>query len=137
TTNAGAVIVSPEFPEIETPTLRSPNPYLAFARAVELFYQPPKPGRIIDDDARIAASAKIGAGASIAPYVVIEDEVVIGQNCTIYPFVHISRGVHIGDNFKAYSHVSVREFCRIGNDVILQDGAKIGTDGFGYAKKDD
>ena len=137
TTKASAVIVSPDFPEIQTATLRSPNPYLTFARAVELFYEPPRQAPGMDATARIAASARIGAGASIAPYVVIEDDVQIGRNCTLYPFVHISRGARIGDNFKAYAHVSVREFCQIGNDVILQDGAKVGTDGFGYAKKED
>jgi UDP-3-O-[3-hydroxymyristoyl] glucosamine N-acyltransferase len=137
TTRASAVIVSPDFPEIEPATLRSANPYLTFARAVELFYQPPRPTCGLDGSARIAPSVKIGEGASIGPYVVIEDEVQIGKNCTLYPFVHIARGARIGDNFKAYSHVSVREFCRIGNDVTLQDGAKIGTDGYGYAKKDD
>jgi len=81
--------------------------------------------------------ARIGTGASIGPYVVIEDDVRIGENCTLYPFVHISHGARIGDNFKAYPHVSVREFCQIWNNVILQDGVKVGTDGFGYAKKDD
>jgi UDP-3-O-[3-hydroxymyristoyl] glucosamine N-acyltransferase len=137
TTKAGAVIVAMDFPDIEVATLRSTNPYLTFARAVELFYQDPAPAQTIDDTARIAGSAKIGGGASIAPFVVIEDDVEIGKNCILYPFVHISRGARIGDNFKAYAHVSVREFCRIGNNVILQDGAKVGTDGFGYAKKDD
>jgi len=137
TTKASAIIVSSDFPEIENATLRSQNPYLIFARAVELFYELPKMAHGVDATARIAASARIGEGASIAPYVVIEDEVQIGKNCTLYPFVHIYRGACIGDNFKAYAHVSVREFCRIGNGVILQDGAKIGTDGFGYAKKDD
>src|SRR5262245_7863366 len=137
TTKASAIIVALDFPEIETATLRGPNPYLTFARAVELFYEPPRTATGVDATARIAASARIGEGASIAPYVVIEDEVQVGKNCTLYPFVHIYRGARIGDNFKAYAHVSVREFCRIGNRVILQDGAKIGTDGFGYAKKDD
>src|SRR5262249_20278685 len=85
----------------------------------------------------IADSAEIGDGASIGAYVVIEDNVRIGPNCTIYPFVHIAKGACIGNNFKAYAHSSVREFCQIGNDVILQDGAKVGTDGFGYAKADD
>src|SRR6185436_9327953 len=121
TTKASAVIVSPDFPEIETATLRSANPYLTFAHAVALFYQAPKPARGIDPTARIASSARIAEGASIAPYVVIEDGVQIGKNCTLYPFVHISTGAHIGDNFKAYAHVSVREFCQIGNNVILQD----------------
>jgi UDP-3-O-[3-hydroxymyristoyl] glucosamine N-acyltransferase len=137
TTNASAVIVSPDFPDIVTATLRSTNPYLTFARAIELFYTPPQPARGIDPTARLSETAKIGEGASIGPFVVIEDDVEIGRNCTIYPFVHISRGVRAGDHFKAYAHVSVREYCRIGNNVILQDGAKIGTDGYGYAKRDD
>ena len=137
TTRAGGVIVSPDFPEIPAATLRSSNPYLTFARAVELFYEPPQAIRGIDSAARIATSAGIGEGASIGPCVVIEDDVRIGTNCVIHPFVHICRGVVIGNNFKAYAHVSVREFCIIGNNVTLQDGAKIGTDGFGYAKKDD
>jgi UDP-3-O-[3-hydroxymyristoyl] glucosamine N-acyltransferase len=137
TTKASAVIVSLDFPEIECPTLRSGNPYLSFARAVELFYSAPIPHSGIDPSARIASSAQLGQGASVGPYVVIEDDVQIGRSCTLHPFVHIGRGARIGDNFKAYSHVSVREFCRIGNNVILQDGAKIGTDGFGYAKRDD
>ena len=137
TTKASAIIVTPDFPDIETATLRSSNPYLAFARAVELFYEAPVPARGVDSSARVGASVRIGEGASIGPWVVIEEDVQIGKNCTLYPFVHIARGARIGDNFKAYGHVSVREFCRIGNNVILQDGVKIGTDGFGYAKKDD
>ena len=40
TTKASAVIVSDEFPAISTALLRSKNPYLTFARALELFYQP-------------------------------------------------------------------------------------------------
>jgi UDP-3-O-[3-hydroxymyristoyl] glucosamine N-acyltransferase len=137
TTKASAVIVSPDFPEVPAATLRHTNPYLTFARALELFYQAPAQPRGVDAASRIAASAKIGEGASIGPFVVIEDDVRIGTNCTIYPFVHISRGARIGDNFKAYANASVREFCRIGNNVILQDGARVGTDGYGYAKKDD
>jgi UDP-3-O-[3-hydroxymyristoyl] glucosamine N-acyltransferase len=136
-TKASAVVVSPDFPEITPATLRSTNPYLTFARAIELFYASPEQPQGIDPGARISASAKIGSGAAIGPFVVIEDDVEIGENCTIYPFVHIYRGVRAGDGFKAYAHVSVREYCRIGNNVILQDGAKIGTDGYGYAKKDD
>jgi UDP-3-O-[3-hydroxymyristoyl] glucosamine N-acyltransferase len=137
TTKASAVIVAPDFPDIGAATLRSTNPYLTFARAIELFYQAPQQGRGIDSTAKISSSARIGEGASIGPFVVIEEGVHVGTNCTIYPFVHIARGTRVGDNFKAYAHVSVREYCQIGNNVILQDGAKIGTDGYGYAKKDD
>src|SRR6478672_9350476 len=42
TAKAGAVIVAENFPHIPSAMLRSANPYLAFAKAIELFYQPPK-----------------------------------------------------------------------------------------------
>src|SRR2546425_7847602 len=42
TTKASAVIVAEDFPAISTAMLRSKNPYLDFARALELFYQPPQ-----------------------------------------------------------------------------------------------
>jgi UDP-3-O-[3-hydroxymyristoyl] glucosamine N-acyltransferase len=137
TTQASAIIVGEKFQDLTIATLRTKNPYLAFARAVELFYQLPSAALGVDSAARIAPTAKIGGNPSISPYVVIEDDVEIGNNCTLFPFVHIARGARIGDNFKAYAHVSVREHCLIGNNVILQDGVKIGTDGFGYAKKED
>ena len=136
-TGASAIIVSPEFPDLPIATLRDSNPYLTFARAIELFYAPPQANPGIDAMARIAPSARIGERASIGPYVVIEDDVVLGTDCTIHPFVHIARGARIGNHFKAYAHCSVREYCQIGHNVILQDGAKIGADGFGYAKKGD
>ena len=137
TARASAIIVSNDFAELPVATLRTSNPYLAFAKAVELFYTPPGPMPGIDAAARIAPGARIGKSPAISPFVVVEDDVEIGDNCTLYPFVYIGRGTRIGDNFKAYPHVSVREFTSIGNNVILQDGARIGTDGFGYAKQDD
>jgi UDP-3-O-[3-hydroxymyristoyl] glucosamine N-acyltransferase len=136
-TRASAVIVAPDFPAIPVATLRHINPYLIFARAIELFYQIPATAPGIHESARIAGTAEIGENASIGPYVVVDDGVKIGKNCTLHPFVHIAHGASIGHNFKAYSHVSVREYCRIGNNVTLQDGAKIGADGFGYAKQAD
>src|SRR5439155_536879 len=85
---------------------------------VELFYEAPKPARGADGTARVASSAKVGEGASIGAYVVIEDDVHIGKNCTIQPFVHICRVARIGDKFKAYANVTVRDFCVLGDRVI-------------------
>ena len=137
TAGAGAILVTEDFPELPMPTLRTRNPYLAFARSIELFYEPQQPERTIDSTARVASSSRIGPNASIGPYAVIEDDVEIGSNSTIGAFTHIGRGTRVGDDFRTYSHVSVREYCVIGNNVILQDGARIGSDGYGYAKKED
>ena len=82
----------------------------------------------------VHASAKIGAGAHIGPYVVIDEGVEIGANAVLLAHVVIYRGVKIGDNFFAHAHAVVRENCRIGNNVLLQNGVVIGGDGFGFAK---
>src|ERR1700756_1103863 len=117
--------------------LRTRNPYLAFAHAIELFYQPPayKPG--IHPTAVIAQSAKIGTGAHIGPYCFVDEEVEIGRNAVLHSFVAIYRGAKIGDDFFAHSHCAVREFCRIGHRVLLQNGVVIGSDGFGFARQSD
>jgi UDP-3-O-[3-hydroxymyristoyl] glucosamine N-acyltransferase len=82
----------------------------------------------------VHASAKIGAGAHIGPYVVVGEEVEIGRHAVLLAHVVIYRGAKIGDNFFAHSHALVREFCRIGNNVVLQNGVVVGGDGFGFAK---
>ena len=135
-TQASAVIVAEDFPGAATAMLRSHNPYLDFARAIELFYRPPRYPQGVHSTAVIHDSAKIGKGASIAPYVVIDEDVVIGKNCVLRPHAVIYRGARIGDNFVAHSHSVVREYCRVGNNVVLQNGAVIGGDGFGFAKDD-
>jgi UDP-3-O-[3-hydroxymyristoyl] glucosamine N-acyltransferase len=137
TTKASAVIVSEAFPAISTAMLRAKDPYLAFARALELFYAPAryKPG--VHPTAVIDASAKIGANAHIGPYVVINEDVEIGANAVLLAHVVIYRGTKIGDDFFAHAHAIVRENCRIGNNVLLQNGVVIGADGFGFAKTAD
>ena len=85
----------------------------------------------------IAKSAKIGFGAHIGPYCFVDEDVAIGENAVLHSFVTIYRGARIGANFFAHAHAVVREFCRIGNRVILQNGVIIGGDGLGYAKNAD
>src|SRR5579885_3123381 len=83
TTKAGAVLLAKDFGPVKMAALRSNNPYLAFAKALELFYQPPRPPSGVHPTAVIAPSARVGANASIGPYVVIEDDVEIGANATL------------------------------------------------------
>ncbi len=136
TTRASAIIVSDDFPSIAIPTLRCANPYLAFARCVELFYQPPAYAPGIHPTAVVHPSARIGRNPSIAPCVVIDQDVVIGDDCVLLPHAVLYRGARIGNRFFAHAHSVVREFCQIGDDVILQNGAIVGADGFGFAKND-
>jgi UDP-3-O-[3-hydroxymyristoyl] glucosamine N-acyltransferase len=133
-TKASAVIVAEEFPALATAMLRSRNPYLAFAHALELFCQPPRYEPGMHATAVVHPSAKIGEGAHIGPYVVIDRDVEIGTKAVLLAHVVIYRDARIGDNFFAHAHAVVREGCQLGNNVLLQNGAVIGADGFGFAK---
>jgi UDP-3-O-[3-hydroxymyristoyl] glucosamine N-acyltransferase len=137
TTQASAILVEPNFPEISTPTLRIENPYLAFARAIELFYQSPAYPPGIHPTAAIASTATIGANAHIGAYAVIGDNVTIGDNATILPHVVFYPHSRAGNNLFAHAHAVVREHCHLGNNVILQNGVIIGADGFGFARQSD
>ena len=137
TTRAGAVLIAKDFGPVSQPALRCDDPYLAFAKALEFFYRPPRPPVGIHPTAVIAPSAKIGSLGSIGPFVFIGEDVEIGSNAVLHSHVVIYRGAKIGDDFYAHSHAVVREFCQIGNRVILQNGVVIGADGFGFAKQPD
>ncbi len=140
-TRAGAILLSEPERYVSGPPglarLVSANPYLDFARALELFYMPPRPAPGIHPQAFVAATAILGENASIGPFAVVCEGVQIGRNAVLHPHAVIYEGAQIGDDFLAHSHAVVREFCRIGHRVILQNGVVVGGDGFGFAKRSD
>lgn len=136
-TEASAILVTRDDGPVRIAALRSQNPYLDFARAIELFYPAPAYPVGIHPTAVIAPSAKIGPGAHVGPYCYMADDVEIGKNCVLHSFVSIYRGAHIGDDFFAHAHACVRETCTIGNRVLLQNGVVVGSDGFGFARRAD
>jgi len=137
TTRASAVILGLDVPSVPIPSLRSANPYLAFAKALELFYCPHRPEPGIHPTAVIASDAAIGQNPSIGAHAVIGSGCRLGSNVTLHSHVVLYAGVTLGDGVTLHSHVSIREFCKIGNRVCIQNGAVIGSDGFGFAPRDD
>src|SRR5580700_4122145 len=136
-TEASAILVGQEIPGVEIAFLISENPYLDFARALAMFYQPPRPAPGIHSSAYVAATAVVGENCSIGPFAVVGERVRLGRNAVLHPHVVLYEGAEIGDDFLAHSHATVREFCRIGNRVILQNGVVVGGDGYGFAKRAD
>ena len=134
TTQAAAVLVTPDFPQIPVPTLRLANPYFAFSQALAIFYQPPHYAPGVHPTAVIDPTAQIGSGAHIGAYAVIGPGVRIGDHATILPHVVLYPGVSVGGHFFAHAHAVVREGCILGDHVTLENGAIVGSDGFGFAK---
>jgi UDP-3-O-[3-hydroxymyristoyl] glucosamine N-acyltransferase len=134
-TKASAIIVSNDCPILNLPMLRHENPYLIFAKVIELFYSPEPAKPEIHPTAWIADTARIEKGVSIGAYTYIGDEVIVEEfadikaNCTIYP-----KAV-IGARTVVHSGATIRENVKIGKRCIIQNNAVIGSDGFGYAKE--
>jgi UDP-3-O-[3-hydroxymyristoyl] glucosamine N-acyltransferase len=131
---AGAVVVEPDedVPAGRT-ALRVRNAYLAFAKITTLFHPPREalpevaPAAVIHPSARVHASAQVMPLASVGP------GAEIGPRTILHPGVQIGEGARIGADCLLYANVVVREQCVLGDRVILQPGAIIGSDGFGFA----
>ena len=136
-TRAAALLAEAPLEAPGLAVLISPDPYLDFARALELFHPVSQREPGIHPTAVVAASARLGPGASVAPYVVIEDDAEIGANAVLHPHVVIERGTRIGDNFTAHCGVTVCQGSRIGDRVLLHQRVTVGSDGFGFARRPD
>lgn len=114
------------------------DPYSSFVIALERFLPKKKDVEVgVHPTAIIHQTASVGKNSSIGAYVVIGERTVIGENTVLHPHVVIGRDVKIGSDCLLYSHVVVREECHIGNRVVVQPGAIIGGDGFGFAPMND
>ena len=117
--------------------LRSDDAYVAYTRALRLFFPEPElrpsihPSAVIDDTADIADEVEIHA------HVVIGVGCVIARGVRIMPNVTIYDHVTIGEGSTLHSGVSVRGNCEIGRNCTIHNNSTIGSDGFGYAKDED
>jgi UDP-3-O-[3-hydroxymyristoyl] glucosamine N-acyltransferase len=136
-TRATAVIAGDAAEGAPCAVLRSPNPYLAFAQAVGIFAPRHVPPAGVHRLADVAPSASIASDASIAAFVSIGEGATVGARTIVYPHVTIGAGAHVGDDCVLHARVSIRERVQIGNRVVIQDGAVIGSDGFGFARRPD
>ena len=136
-TGAGAVILGEDAEAAPCAMLRTENPYLAFEKAVEIFADPWRPEAGIHPTAVVGEGSRIAGDASIGAFAVIGAGVQIGSRTVVHPHVVVARQARIGDDCTIHSRVSIRERVVIGNRVVIQDGAVIGSDGYGFAHEAD
>jgi UDP-3-O-[3-hydroxymyristoyl] glucosamine N-acyltransferase len=133
TSKAAAVILAPG-QETALPSLLSDNPYLLFARAVELLRPPTRPAPGVDPSARVDPAADLGAQVHVGALAVVGPRTRVGARSVIHPHVVLAEDVELGEDCILHSGVQVRERCRLGHRVIVQNGAVIGADGFGFPR---
>ena len=136
-TRAGAVILGEQAEPAPCAMLRTTNPYLAFAKAVELFAEPWRPPPGVHPLAFVADGAQISPDASIGPFVAVGAGARIGARSILLPHVTVGRDARVGEDCLIHAHASIRERVVVGDRVIIQDGAVIGSDGYGFARNTD
>jgi UDP-3-O-[3-hydroxymyristoyl] glucosamine N-acyltransferase len=120
-----------------TSLLITTDPYLAFAHAVSMFTEAPAPPVGIDHTSRVAPDAVLGEGVAIGPFVSVGPGAAIGARTVIHAHAAIGAGARLGEDCRIHPQVSIRDRVVLGNRVIVQDGAVIGSDGFGFARQPD
>jgi UDP-3-O-[3-hydroxymyristoyl] glucosamine N-acyltransferase len=137
TSRATAIIATADVSGARSAVLRTPNPYLTFARAIRLLYPTSPPPAGIHPSAVIAAEAILDEGVTIGPLVVIDAGARIGARTILHAHAVVGRDAVIGADCILHARVSIRERVQVGNRCVIQDGAVLGSDGFGFAHRDD
>src|SRR5208337_4785504 len=131
---AAALIVSPEFRDLGFNLLIVKDPYLAFAKAAQLFLPDSDNGAGIHPAAFIGEGVLLGEGVSAGPFAHVGNNSQIGAGSKIGSGAYIGKDVRIGDMCLIEPRATIVDRCVIGNRVIIHSGAVIGTDGYGYAQ---
>jgi UDP-3-O-[3-hydroxymyristoyl] glucosamine N-acyltransferase len=112
--------------------LSAPDPRLAFARAIALFYTPYQPGPGIHPSAVVDPTVTCGEQVSIGANAVIQAGVRLGTGVCVHPNVVIYPGVQVGDRTVLHANCVIHERAQIGADCTIHSGAVVGAEGFGF-----
>jgi UDP-3-O-[3-hydroxymyristoyl] glucosamine N-acyltransferase len=142
TTQASAALVSHDFAaEKELPNtltlIRVENPRLSVGKILEMYHQFKNSHTGIHPTAIIEESATVGKDVFIGANVYIGNNSVIGNNCRFKAGVTIGNGVTVGDNTQFHYNVTIDDDTIVGKNVVIQPGAVIGSEGFGFQPNSD
>ncbi|MDT7690111.1 MAG: UDP-3-O-[3-hydroxymyristoyl] glucosamine N-acyltransferase [Acidobacteriota bacterium] len=139
TTRASAIFLAEgvEAGREDVAVLAARDPYLAYTRALRLFYLEPEFEPFIHPSAVIDSTARLGSGVNIGACAVVGRDVVIGDRVRLFANVTVYDGVHIGEDSVVHSGAALREGTQVGARVRIHNNVVIGSDGFGYAKDEE
>jgi UDP-3-O-[3-hydroxymyristoyl] glucosamine N-acyltransferase len=136
-TRASAIIVAEDALALPCAMLRSAHPYRSFALALAALGREERPPSGIHPTAVVAPDARLGTDVSIGPLAVVGAGAEIGDRVVLHPHVVVGPGARIGEDSILHARVSIRERSILGARVIVQDGAVIGSDGYGFVTDQD
>lgn len=128
---------APSVPAASAPAalIVCPDPYLAYARLSQWWQRQsavPVPAGI-HASAVIEEGARIHASASVGPFAFVGQGARVGAHAVIGTHCHVGAGAQLGAGTVLKPHASLLEACVLGSGCIVHSGAVIGGDGFGFA----
>jgi len=136
TSRAGAILAADAELLPGRDVLVTDQPYLALARALELFHPDHRPEPGVHPSAVVAENARLGDGVSIGPHVAIGEGSTVDGGTAIARGCFRGRGVSVGRDCRLHPRVVVEDGCRVGDRCILHAGVVLGSDGYGFATVD-
>jgi len=133
-TAASAILVSPGIVAKGKNLLVTKNPYLSFAKVVDLMMNPKKvyPGTL-DGSASVSDSAEIGSNVTAYPFAFIGENVKVADNVVLYPGVYVGDDCQIGKDTIIHPNTVLHKGTIIGERVVIHSNTVIGCSGYGYA----
>lgn len=139
-TKASAVLVYKDFKsegDVSSALIRVEDPYVSLAELMRLVESKKPLPHGIEQPVYISEGVDIPSDCYIGAFAYIGKNVSIGKGALIYPQVYIGDNACIGDGTILYAGVKIYSNCKIGKRCIIHSGAVIGSDGFGFALRDD
>ncbi|MFQ5686970.1 MAG: UDP-3-O-(3-hydroxymyristoyl)glucosamine N-acyltransferase [Candidatus Scalindua sp.] len=133
-TGASAIITTPDIVTENKNLLVTKNPYLAFAKVVDLMMNPEKvyPGTLVDS-ARVSGSSELGSNVTVYPFVFIGENAKIADNVVLYPGVYVGDDCRVGIDTIIHPNAVIHKGTIIGKRVVIHSNSVIGCSGYGYA----
>jgi len=136
TTGAGAVVLdAASAADCATAALVCENPHATYARIAAVLHPLPAAPAGTHPSAVIAPGARIDPSAHIGALSVVGEGAIIGARVFLGPHCIVEEGATVGEDARLTARVTVRHGVEIGARTVIQPGAVIGGDGFGFAQE--
>jgi UDP-3-O-[3-hydroxymyristoyl] glucosamine N-acyltransferase len=138
-TEASVTIVNKEFvadQKLTTTLIRVNDAYQSFSKLLEYYNQVKNNKTGVEDPSFLSESASYGVDFYLGAFSYIGNNVKIGDNVKIFPNVFIGDNVAIGDNVFIHAGAKICSETILGNGCVIHSNAIIGSDGFGFAPKE-